>query len=79
MWAGWSMMVTLLDVMSSLLERELRFEYLINLGDADLTMCACTIRYTTMYYYATVLLNYFTTILLYYYTRFSNGICSSSI
>jgi len=38
MWAGWSMMLPLLDVMSSLLQRRLRFEYLIVLGDADLTM-----------------------------------------
>jgi len=37
MWAGWSMILSLLDVMSSLLERKLHFEYLITLGDADLT------------------------------------------
>ncbi|EOD16343.1 hypothetical protein EMIHUDRAFT_210708 [Emiliania huxleyi CCMP1516] len=37
-WAGWSMMLVLLDAIHSLLRRLLRFEYLINLGDADLTV-----------------------------------------
>ena len=38
MWAGWSMMLVVLDVTSSILQRKLGFEYLITLGDADLTM-----------------------------------------
>lgn len=38
MWAGWSMVLVLLDTCASLLARGLRFEFVINLSDADLTM-----------------------------------------
>lgn len=38
MWAGWSMVLSLLDAMASLVHRKLGFEYLINLSDADLTL-----------------------------------------
>eukprot|EP00965_Chrysotila_dentata_P193847 6176002-Pleurochrysis_carterae.AAC.1 len=38
MWAGWSMMLVLMDVMASLLERSLGFDLLINLSDADLSL-----------------------------------------
>ena len=38
MWAGWSMVLAMLDTMASLVARRLDFEYLINLSDADLTL-----------------------------------------
>lgn len=38
MWAGWSMVLALLDAMASLVHRRLGFEYVINLSDADLTL-----------------------------------------
>ena len=38
MWAGFSMMLALLDAMASVVARKLNFDMLINLSDADLTM-----------------------------------------
>uniref|UniRef100_A0A7S0JBD9 protein xylosyltransferase n=1 Tax=Calcidiscus leptoporus TaxID=127549 RepID=A0A7S0JBD9_9EUKA len=38
MWAGWSMMLVLLDALASILARSLGFEYVINLSDADLAL-----------------------------------------
>ena len=38
MWAGYSMMLALLDTMASLVARRLRFDMLINFSDADLTL-----------------------------------------
>ena len=38
MWAGFSMVLALLDAMASLVGRRLHFEMLINLSDADLTL-----------------------------------------
>ena len=38
MWAGWSMVLALLDTLASVVARRLRFEYVINLSDADLTL-----------------------------------------
>ena len=38
LWAGWSMILALWDVMTSVVRRGLTFEYFINLSDADLTL-----------------------------------------
>jgi hypothetical protein len=38
MWAGWSMVLCMLDALVSLTARGLRYEYFINLSDADLAM-----------------------------------------
>ena len=38
MWAGWSMVLAHLDVMASVLTRKLRFEYIMNLSYADLSL-----------------------------------------
>ena len=38
LWAGWSMILALWDAMTSVVRRGLKFEYFINLSDADLTL-----------------------------------------